>query len=166
MSFSSHNILLDDGSETKPDSIRMTLHARFLAAKRCLNALYPNGFSGLRIVDLACLEGGFTVEFARMGFSEVLGIEIRRSNFANCLLVKNRVSLPNLTFVNDDVWNLGKYGTFDAIYRGGILYHLDAPKRFLSLMSGLVRKVVIIDTHFSTVTEIADHSLSPMSENE
>jgi glycosyltransferase involved in cell wall biosynthesis len=165
-SFTLHNILLDDGTETKPDTVRISHTPWFLSAKRCLNALYPQGFSGLRIADLACLEGGYTVEFARMGFAEALGIEIRRSNFANCMFIKGRLNLPNLTFVNDDVWNLERYGVFDVIFCGGILYHLDEPKRFLALMSRLARKAVLINTHFSTVTPIAAHSLSEMTQNE
>jgi len=164
--FTLHNVLLDDGSETKPDTVQISHTPWFLAAKRCLDALYPQGFSGLRIADLACLEGGYTVEFARMGFAEALGIEIRRSNFANCMFIKERLNLPNLTFVNDNVWNLENYGVFDVIFCGGILYHLDEPKRFLALMSRLARKAVLINTHFSTVTPIALHSLSELTQNE
>jgi hypothetical protein len=53
--------------------------------------LESHGFEGLRIADLGCLEGGYAVEFTRMGFSEVVGIEVRKSNFANCMFVKERV---------------------------------------------------------------------------
>lgn len=167
MSFDHFNIVLDDGTETKPDvGYPMSRNPWFLAAKRCLLALYPQGFGDLRIADLACLEGGYAVEFARMGFGEALGIEIRPANFANCMFVKERVNLPNLRFVNDDVWNLAEYGVFDVIFCGGILYHLETPKRYLELMAKVVRKAVLINTTFSTMVPISEFNLSDMDENE
>ena len=70
VSFTSHNIRLDDGSYTKPDvGYSMDVHPWFLAAKRILDATFPGDKSHLRIVDLGCLEGGYTVEFARLGMT-------------------------------------------------------------------------------------------------
>ena len=83
-------------------------------AKRVLKMLYGDAAAGKRVADLGCLEGGYALEFARMGFNS-LGIEVRSSNFENCLEVKRRASLPNLDFAQDDVWNLAKYGPFDVI---------------------------------------------------
>jgi tRNA G46 methylase TrmB len=54
-----------------------------------------------------------------------LGVEVRASNFANCTEVRRRAGVPNLSFVQDDVWNLAAYGPFDAIFCCGLLYHLD-----------------------------------------
>jgi SAM-dependent methyltransferase len=164
--FTGFNIRLDDGSETMPDTCEVSVHPWIVSAKRCLAALYPQGFQGLRIADLACLEGGYAVEFARMGFSEVVGIEVRDSNFANCMFVKERLNLPALQFVQDDVWNLEKHGPFDVIFCGGILYHLDEPKRFLAMMGRVARKAVIVNTHFATIAPIEAHSLSDMALNE
>lgn len=167
MTFSFFNTVLDDGTETKPDvGFPMSRHPWFLAAKRCLQALYPQGFGDLRLADLGCLEGGYTVEFARMGFGEALGLEIRPDNFANCMFVKGRVNLPNLRFVNDDVWNLARHGVFDVIFCGGILYHLETPKRFIELMAEVVRKAVLINTHFATAAPIVEYKLSDIEENE
>jgi len=36
----------------------------------------------IKIVDLGCLEGGYSVEFARNGY-DVLGMEIREINIQN-----------------------------------------------------------------------------------
>jgi hypothetical protein len=164
--FTAHNIVLDDDTETLPGQPKLAESPWFLAAKRCLEALFPQGLSGLRIADLACLEGGYAAEFARMGFGEALGIEVRQNNYANCLFVQERLALPNLKFAKDDVWNLATYGTFDAIFCCGILYHLDAPRKFLSLMSQAARKAIIVNTHFSTIHPIANFNLSPVVVNE
>lgn len=164
--FSAHNVLLSDGSQTRPEGEDPWLEDWFSAARRCLSALFPAGFDGLRIADLGCLEGGFTVRFARLGFAEAVGFEVRPANFANCLYVKDRVDLPNLTFVNDDVWNLENHGAFDAVFCSGVLYHLDRPRAFLELLARAARRVAIIHTHYSTVAPIAAYNLSELAENE
>jgi SAM-dependent methyltransferase len=149
VSFTSHNIRLDDGSYTKPDTgFSMDAHPWFLAAKRILEATFPGSKEHLRIADLGCLEGGYTVEFARLGF-QALGLDVRESNIEACRYVKSRVALPNLEFVRDDVWNISTYGTFDAVFCCGLFYHLDRPREFLKVLSGVTRRVLILQTHFS-----------------
>lgn len=151
--FTNHNIRLDDGTETKPEiGYSMETYPRFLAARRIIETVLPGDKSGLRIVDLGCLEGGYTVEFARMGFQS-LGIEIREANLAACNYVKSKVDLPNLTFKQDDAWNIGNYGVFDIVFCCGLYYHFDEPKRFLETVSAATKKMVILQTHFSTDRE-------------
>jgi 2-polyprenyl-3-methyl-5-hydroxy-6-metoxy-1,4-benzoquinol methylase len=83
VSFTHHNIRLDDGTLTKPEiGFLLSESPWFLAAKRTLEVTFHGNIAGKRIVDLGCLEGGYTVEFARMGF-EALGIEVRKSNFCS-----------------------------------------------------------------------------------
>jgi hypothetical protein len=48
--------------------------------------------------------------------------------------------------VNDDVWNLARYGVFDVVFCCGLLYHLDRPKQFLNLLAAQTRKVLFIRT--------------------
>jgi SAM-dependent methyltransferase len=166
VAFTAHNIRLDDGTRTLPEGFPMEQHPRFLAAERCLRLVFPQGFNNLSIADLGCLEGGYAVEFARLGFRRVIGIEIRPSNFTNCLAVKNGVALPNLVFVNDDVWNIKRYGPFDAIFCCGLFYHLDRPKAFLDLLARMTRTVLVIHTHFATVMPIAEFNLSELTHHE
>src|SRR5438045_4466239 len=129
-SFTAHNIRLDDGTTTMPDKLyTMEHHPHFAAAKRFLSVLLPDA-ARLRLADLGCLEGGYSVEFARLGF-DVLGIEVRESNIEACNFVKQRTNLPNLRFVRDDAWNLQTYGPFDVIFCCGLFYHLDRPAEFL-----------------------------------
>ena len=150
VSFSAHNIRLDDGTFTRPDSgFEMAHHPRFLSAKRVLSLLFPGGKSSFSILDLGCLEGGYTVEFARLGFRS-LGLEVRASNFAACQYVKERVGLPNLSFVQDDAWNAPRYGSFDVVFCCGLLYHMDRPRTFLETISPIARRALIVQTHFAT----------------
>ena len=149
--FTAHNVRLDDGTETAPQTGGLIADTPWLrAALLVLDTVYPNGLTGLRIADLGCLEGGYSVEFARRGM-DVLGIEARAGNFENCELVRRGLSLPNLRFARDDVCNIASYGSFDAVFCCGLLYHLDRPASFIRLLSAQTRKVLILNTHFATL---------------
>ena len=154
--FTSHNIRLDNGSFTKPDvGYSMDANASFVSARRLLDTVFPGDKNHYRLADLGCLEGGFAVEFARMGF-QVLGIEVREANIAACNYVKANTNLPNLEFIKDDARNIAKYGVFDVVFCKGLLYHLDKPKEFLNTLSAVTTKLLILQTHFSTDTKKTD----------
>src|SRR5262249_6431362 len=149
MAFTAHNIRLTDGTETYPAlGCLVEELGRFRAAKRMLNLVFPDGLSGKRIADLGCLEGGYATGFARLGMN-ALGIEVRESNFQNCIHVLSNVNLPNLAFIKDDINNIEKYGTFDAIWACGIFYHLDNPREFMEKAARACRKIILLETHFT-----------------
>ncbi len=151
LEFTAHNIKLDNGKQTMPDiGYTMDQHPWFISAKRVLNLVFPEDKSPYRIADLGCLEGGYAVEFARMGFQSV-GIEIRDSNIAACEYVKSNVELDNLQFVQDNAMNIAEHGQFDAVFCCGLLYHLDQPKAFLESVASVTSRVLILQTHFSVV---------------
>ncbi len=163
--FTAHNILFDDGFQTFPQGEPIRNSHVFLAARRLLSILYPGDRSGVRIADIGCLEGGYTIEFARLGF-EAVGIEVRENNFANCTFVKERSGLQNLHFVHDNALNIDKYGPFDVIFCCGLLYHLDKPKSFIHHAAGSCRRAMIIHTHFATEVGNQRYNLSELAENE
>jgi SAM-dependent methyltransferase len=166
VTFTAHNIRLDDGMLTKPDvGFSMEAYPWFISARRALETVFPGDKSRLRIADLGCLEGGFAVEFARMGF-RVLGLDVREDNIATCQFVKANTDLPLLEFVRDDAWNIARYGPFDAVFCCGLLYHLDRPKQFLETLSAVTKKLLIVQTHFSTERPSTKFRLSDLVENE
>lgn len=133
--FTAHNIRLDDGRTTMPDSpLTVDQHSIFTSTRKILNLVFPTNKESFSIVDLGCLEGGYTVEFARMGFNST-GIELRDINFECCKYVESNVNLPNLSFEKNDVMNIDKYDAFDAAFCCGILYHLEKPKYFLEKLA-------------------------------
>jgi len=126
----------------------MESHSWFLSARRVLEVVFPGDRTNIRLADLGCLEGGYAVEFARMGF-QVVGVEVRDSNLVACEYVKARTNLPNLSFVKDDANNIASLGTFDVVFCSGLLYHMDKPKSFLALLSSVTSKLLIVQTHFA-----------------
>jgi hypothetical protein len=108
--------------------------------------------NSLRVLDLACHEGIYAIEFARHGAS-VLGIEGREAHIEKARFVKDTLSLTNLEIVQDDVRNLSKdkYGYFDVVLCLGILYHLDVPDvfRFIESLGDVCQNVLVIDTRIA-----------------
>lgn len=164
--FTFHNIRLDDGRETLPEQGRQMKDyppARHLIP--LLKWVFPEGLHAKKIVDLGCLEGGYATEFARLGM-ESYGIEVRKSNFDNCMFVKQNVNLPNLHFIHDDAWNCNAYGPYDVIFCCGLYYHMAEPKRFFEEMAKGCKKMLFLETHFAPDRDDAyvfkQHKLSPL----
>lgn len=150
--FTAHNIILDNGQTTRPGTTLLKDSGEFRAACRTLDVVFKSKPKGeIRLVDLGCLEGGHSVEFARLGYN-VLGIEKRKMNFEKCLYVAEHCHVPNLKFALDDVRNIQHYGNFDVAFCSGILYHLDDPVAFLKNLGRVTKQVIIINTHYATGT--------------
>jgi SAM-dependent methyltransferase len=148
--FTGHNLALADGTLSMPGEILLEENPLPQAVLRTLDAFFPNRGDGeFSVVDLGCLEGGYTALFARAGFS-ALGIDGRPENIARCEFGAGGLGLPHLRFARDDVHNLEAYGSFDATFCCGLLYHLDDPVAFLRMVGRLTRRVLILQTHFAT----------------
>lgn len=110
----------------------------------------------LRVLDLACLEGMYGIEFSRQG-ARVCAIEGRDVNLEKARFAARVLSLDNIEFHQDDVRNLceAKYGTFDVVLCLGILYHLDTPDifKFLESIFAVCRRITVIDTAISLSPE-------------
>jgi SAM-dependent methyltransferase len=155
MEFTAHNISF--GKESTITGQPLLCEAgECKAVIRTLNNYFKekeNERGKIRIVDLGCLEGGYSVEFARNGY-DVLGIEARDINFQKCQYVADRINLPNLKFIRDDVQNIDKYGSFDVTFCCGLLYHLDNPVSFINILGKLTSKMLILNTHYSKRMDI------------
>jgi Methyltransferase domain len=106
----------------------------------------------IRVLDLACYEGHYSIEFALHG-AQVVGIEIRQANFNKARFLKQRLALPNVEFYQDDVRNLSgaKYGRFDVVLCAGFLYHLDFPAVFEAIenIHSVCDRLAIFETYIS-----------------
>jgi 2-polyprenyl-3-methyl-5-hydroxy-6-metoxy-1,4-benzoquinol methylase len=144
-----HNIHLGNGVYTIgehviSDKLRRIVQIVSDMARRPLNEL--------RIVDLACLEGQYAIEFARHG-SQCVAIDGRETNLEKARFAKRALNLENLTLALDDVRNLSKdkYGTFDVVLCLGILYHLDGPSvlGLLERIGQVCTGIAVFDTYVS-----------------
>jgi SAM-dependent methyltransferase len=165
--FTAHNIRLSDGRLTKPGTIEISDHPWYQAAEKIIRLVFPKqeDLASRSIVDFGCLEGGYTVEFARIGLKS-LGVELNDLNFEACEYVKKNLNLTNLVFKKMNVMDVRELQDFDIAFVCGILYHLDQPLKFLEDLATRVRKLVIIQTHFSLDSTTGEFNLSEMRTNE
>src|SRR6478609_2180707 len=115
----------------------------------------------MRVLDLACLEGMYSVELARKG-ATVVAIEGREANIAKAEFAKRVLGLDKIELIQDDVRNLSReqHGEFDIVLCLGILYHLDSPDvfTFMERLAEVCRGFVIIATHTSVAgLEVQTH---------
>ncbi|KIC93817.1 class I SAM-dependent methyltransferase [Flavihumibacter solisilvae] len=157
MKFTAHNVLLDNGQKTMGnDQVLIADSHVWKSVEKTLNLLLPlmgKEKRDMRVVDLGCLEGGYTVEFARMGF-QAIGIDAREENIANCNYVKSHLNLPNLSFAKDDARNVQNYGNFDITLCYGLLYHLDNPVEYLKTLGNCTSKILFLHTHVAPERDI------------
>jgi SAM-dependent methyltransferase len=153
--WTAHCIHLGDGVYTFGEPQINTRLRRFLQIASDITA-EPLG--KLRVLDLACLEGLFGIEFARHG-ANVLAIEGREANLAKAQFAKEVLSLSNLELTLGDVRTLDveQHGHFDVVLCLGILYHLDTPDamEFVQRIYSVCNRLTIIDTNFSLHDEEA-----------
>lgn len=125
-------------------------HTRLRRIVQIVSDLSRKPLSECRVLDLGCLDGMFSIEFAKHG-AQTVGVEIREANIKKAIFSKEALELHNLEFRQDDARNISveSYGRFDAIICSGLLYHLTAVDAIdvINRMYSLVDGVVVIDTH-------------------
>jgi 2-polyprenyl-3-methyl-5-hydroxy-6-metoxy-1,4-benzoquinol methylase len=150
------SIMLSDGTYTRtPPGKDQRLRRLVQTAQDTIN----KPLSDCRVLDLACLEGHYAIEFAMQG-AEAIGIEGRAVSVEKCNFVKNDLALSRATFFQDDVLNLSceKYGRFDIVICSGILYHLQAEDavRFLESISEVCDGILLIDTFIALSSQTTE----------
>ncbi len=151
--WSAHNIYLGHGV--------FTIGGRVVGQETRLRPLLQvasdvlGGIEDRTILDLACMEGLFAIEFARQG-AKVLGVDGRQGHVARAAFAAEAIGLENVEFRQGDVREFNADGKqFDLVLALGILYHLDAPDvfEFVHAFHGLAGRAAIIDTHYALRAE-------------
>ena len=141
-------IRLRDGSYTREPAPDHRLRRLVQAAQD----LVGKPLSQCRVLDLACLEGHYAIEFAMHG-AEAVGIEGRAASVAKCEFARRDLGLERVRFEQDDVRHLSrdKHGVFDIVICSGLLYHLPArdAQALLATMYDTCSRLLIIDTFIS-----------------
>jgi SAM-dependent methyltransferase len=109
-------------------------------------------FRELRVLDLACGEGVYSIEAALAG-AEVLALDARTERMDEGAKAAERLGLKNLRFEQADVRAItaATHGRADVILFLGILYHLDERDVFsvLKNLHDMCSGCLIIDTHIA-----------------
>lgn len=141
-------IRLGPGAYTRDDQVDFRLRRLVQVAADAVG----KPLSACRVLDLACLEGHYAIEFALQG-AKAVGIELREANIAKAAFAAAQLKLDNVEFYMDDVNNLNaeQYGQFDIVICSGILYHLrgeDACALFDKIRA-CCTGILILDTYIA-----------------
>ena len=122
--FSTHQIYLGNGLWTMDKGV---IAEKDLRTKVVLDQA-GGSLRGKTILDLGCLEGGFTVAFARLGAKMSVGVEARQISYQRCEILRQYLKLRNLRFIHGDInVVLPQLQPFNIVFASGILYHMADP---------------------------------------
>lgn len=159
--FTAHNIELAAGIGTNPGALPPTDDLRIqVLVDACGGSVRDR-----RVLDLGCLEGGYTLALAALG-AEAVGIEAREISIRRCELAKSLTRAERASFVHADlVDELTRQPAADAVLATGILYHFADPFDVLRRIRTLQPSVLLIDTHVAsdTVTHNCSNYVERMS---
>jgi SAM-dependent methyltransferase len=145
--WTAHNVRLADGLYTlSPQPAGDEVKLRRVT--QVASDLFGASFEGVRVLDLACLEGMYALELARRG-ARVVGIEGREANLEKARFAARTLGL-DVDFRLGDVRDLSReeHGEFDLVLALGILYHLDGPDLFglVASIAEVCRRALVVDT--------------------
>ena len=102
------------------------------------------------ILELGALEGGHTIGLARWpGVKRVVAVEGRPENLRRARLAAKLLEVGNVEFIEADLEKtpLRDFGTFDAVFCCGLLYHLPEPWKLTEQFAAVGRHVFLW-THY------------------
>jgi tRNA (mo5U34)-methyltransferase len=115
----------------------------------------PADLSGMRVLDVGCADGFFSIEMARRGAAEVVAVDPWAKAVARVAFVRDHFGLGAIAPRQGDVYGLDEsYGRFDFILALALLYHLEHP------LLGLQRMFPLSDVLYleSITVDDDDHS--------
>ena len=122
-------------------------------------ALARKPLAASRVLDLACQEGCYALEFALAGAATV-GVEARDYHVQRArICAEQSGGASRMRFDIGDIRDVthSSHGHFDIVLMLGILYHLDADDaaETLARLAALTDDILIIDTHISLSNKAA-----------
>ena len=123
---------------------------RMSMMREVITARFGDRLSKIDCIDLACHEGWFSFELARLTRA-VRGFDFNAHNIAGADLMEDAQGCGNVTFVEMDILDLEPSTTqpADFVLLYGLIYHLEDPMRALRVASSLCLDTLLIETQLS-----------------
>jgi len=109
---------------------------------------YGGSLAGMRVLDIACNCGGFSIEAAHAGAAEVVGIDVDPHYIRQAEFIRDALGFGNISYRVGRIEDLdvAEMGSFDIVFFFGILYHLSDPVGALTRIGALARDMIVVDT--------------------
>lgn len=145
VSTTSHHEYLDDNHRSRWAMIEPELRATF-------DGRWPS----VRALDIACNEGWWSVQAAKLGAGEVIGFDAREFCIERAEFVQAQLGLENVEFRVGNIHKLDlrQYGQFDVVFCLGLIYHLEDPMGAIRQLRALTRELCVIETEVARPTTI------------
>jgi len=124
--------------ETRLQMVNTALHV-YLTSER---------LHTLSCLDVACHEGFFSIELAKRGVRQVLGIDVREESLQKARFVAQVLDIQNARFqqLNAEEISPQITGEADITLFLGLLYHLENPMICLRRTAAVTKEVCILET--------------------
>lgn len=98
----------------------------------------PADMSGMRILDIGCSDGFFSIEMHRRGAANIVCIDAAKKAVERLTWLKQQLALPNIEARAGNIYSLDKnIGKFDFVFMFALLYHLKEPLLGLEMLAPL-----------------------------
>jgi SAM-dependent methyltransferase len=101
---------------------RLSAKLANLRISRAFDELYP--CRGKRILDMGCGDGTYTLELARAGAVDVLGVDPAEAAVETARRKAEEAGLGNVRFMSGNIYDLDIGERFDCTVLRGVLHHL------------------------------------------
>ena len=126
----------------------------------------PDGeqpLAGLRVLDVGCNEGLFSITARQMGARYALGLEPRPEKVEQARFTSHTLGIDQVEFQEKSLWDITEeIGSFDITLLIGVLYHLDRPFEALRRLADVTKQLIVIDTELLPL----DYPLLAMKEED
>jgi len=143
-------------STATPGNTQVHRHARRLPyLMEPLVAACGGSLAGLRVLDLGCNAGFWSLAALRRGADFVLGVDARKMHLEQAALVfevegidaaRHRFVLADLMSADWAAW-----GPFDVVLCFGLLYHVGWPVEMFARMAATGARHIVVDTALSAL---------------
>jgi len=98
------------------------------------------------LLDVGCSDGFFSIEAARRGYKEVVGVDVRDESIQRAQYAAQLFGLDNVKFEVGSIYELNCIGDrkFDAVVSLGLFYHLSDPARALERLFSASKNVGLV----------------------
>jgi len=131
-----------------PQEVRSIFETRRIMLERFVTRHFAGRLENIRVADIGCHEGFYSVALARLGVPEILGIDVRETNLAKARFVSEVLAVRAVRYKlgNCEQLSPADYGTFPLTLCLGLLYHLENPMLCLRNLAALTEEVCLVET--------------------
>lgn len=121
-----------------------------------LQRAFGSRWGSVRALDVACNEGWFAFEIAKLGARETVGFDARDLNIEKARFVQAQLQTPGLSFRTMNLFDVDprREAPFDLALCLGLMYHLEDPMGAIRKLRSLTRELCVIETEVARPTTV------------